>query len=177
MRFSTFTRGAGLSGALMLSCAQMAHAATGASGASGEQTPLHLSTSGATHVVSSGGSGSGLVRTVIALVVVIAIIYAISRILKSVKGRDAVRASGSGLEQIATLPIANGKSVSLVRSGRDIILLGVGEHGVTPIKTYTEDEALAAGIDLPEEIDDVYDPAEKPLDRVLNGLRRMTVRD
>jgi len=173
MRFSTFTRGAGLSGALMLSCAQMAHAATGASG---EQTPLHLSTSGATHVVSSGGSGSGILRTVIALVVVIAIIYAISKILKAVKGRDAVRASGNGLEQIATLPIANGKSVSLLRSGTDIILLGVGEHGVTPIKTYTEDEAIAAGIDLPEDLDD-YDAAEKPLDRVINGLRRMTVRD
>jgi flagellar protein FliO/FliZ len=174
MRFSTFTRGAGLLGALTLSYAQMAQAATGATG---EQTPLRLSTSGTTHVVSSGGSGSGILRTVIALVVVIAIIYAVSRILKSVKGRDAVRASGSGLEQIATLPIANGKSVSLVRSGRDIILLGVGEHGVTPIKTYTEDEAIAAGIDLPEEIDDVYDPAEKPLDRVVNGLRRLTIRD
>jgi flagellar protein FliO/FliZ len=174
MRFTTLTRGAGLAGALTLSYAQMAHAATGATG---EQTPLHLSTSGTTHVVSSGGSGSGLVRTVIALIVVMAIIYAISRILKAVKGRDAVRASGSGLEQIATLPIANGKSVSLVRSGRDIILLGVGEHGVTPIKTYTEDEAIAAGIDLPEDADDVYDPTEKPLDRMINGLRRMTVRN
>jgi flagellar protein FliO/FliZ len=174
MRFSTLTRGAGLVGALTLSCAQMAQAATGASG---EQTPLHLSSGGTTHVVSSGGSGSGIVRTIIALIVVIALIYAVSKILKAVKGRDAVRASGNGLEQIATLPIANGKAVSLVRSGRDIILLGVGEHGVTPIKTYTEDEALAAGIDLPDELEDAYDPAEKPLDRVLNGLRRMTVRD
>ena len=146
-----------------------------ASGDTGEQTPLNLSASEtATHHVSSGGSG--ILRTIIALVVVIAIIYAVSRILKAIKGRDAVRASGSGLEQIATLPIAQGKSVSLLRSGRDIILLGVGEHGVTPIKTYTEDEAIAAGIDLPED-DDTYDLAEKPLDRVINGLRRMTVRD
>jgi flagellar protein FliO/FliZ len=171
MRFSTFTRGAGLVGALTLSYARMARAATG------EQTPLNLSTSGTTHAVASGGSGSGILRTVIALVVVIALIYAVSRILRAVKGRDAVRASGSGLEQIATLPIANGKSVSLVRSGTDIILLGVGEHGVTPIKTYTEDEALAAGIDLPDELEDSYDVADKPLDRMLNGLRRMTVRD
>ncbi len=173
MRFSTFTRGAGLVSALTLSCAQMAQAATSATG---EQTPLHLSTSGATHIASSGGSGSGILRTVIALVVVIAIIYAISKILKRVKGRDAVRASGNGLEQIATLPIANGKSVSLLRSGTDIILLGVGDHGVTPIKTYTEDEAIAAGIDLPEDLDD-FDAAEKPLDRIVNGLRRMTVRN
>jgi flagellar protein FliO/FliZ len=173
MRFSTLTRGAGLIGALTLSYAQMAQAATGASG---EQTPLHLST-GATHVASSGGSGSGILRTIIALVVVIGIIFAVSKILKAVKGRDAVRASGNGLEQIATLPIAPGKSVSLLRSGTDIILLGVGDHGVTPIKTYTEDEAIAAGIDLPEDGDDGFDPAEKPLDRMINGLRRMTVRD
>jgi flagellar protein FliO/FliZ len=174
MRFSTLTRGAGLVGALTLSYAHMAQASTGASG---EQTPLHLSGSSATHVVSSGGSGSGVVRTIIALIVVIALIYAVSKILKAVKGRDAVRASGNGLEQIATLPIANGKSVSLVRSGTDIILLGVGEHGVTPIKTYTEDEALAAGIDLPDELENAYDSADKPLDRVINGLRRMTIRD
>jgi flagellar protein FliO/FliZ len=173
MRFSTFTRGAGLFGALTLSYAQMAQAATGASG---EQTPLHLSTTGAAHAASAGGTGSGMVRTIIALVVVIGIIFAISKILKAVKGRDAVRASGNGLEQIATLPIAAGKSVSLLRSGTDIILLGVGDHGVTPIKTYTEDEAIAAGIDLPED-DENYDLAEKPLDRMVNGLRRLTVRD
>jgi flagellar protein FliO/FliZ len=150
----------------------MAQAATGATG---EQTPLNLSTSGVAHAASSGG-GSGVLRTIIALVVVIAIIYAVSRILKAVKGRDAVRASGNGLEQIATLPIAPGKSVSLLRSGRDIILLGVGDHGVTPIKTYTEDEAIAAGIELPEDADDDFDSAQKPLDRMINGLRRLTVR-
>jgi flagellar protein FliO/FliZ len=157
MRFSTLTRGAGLLGALTLSYAQMAQAATGASG---EQTPLHLSTSGTAHAASAGGSGSGIVRTIIALIVVI-----------------AVRASGNGLEQLATLPIAPGKSVSLLRSGTDIILLGVGDHGVTPIKTYTEDEAIAAGIDLPEDSDDDFDSADKPLDRMINGLRRLTVRD
>jgi flagellar protein FliO/FliZ len=173
MRFSTFTRGAGLIGALTLSYAQMAQAATGATG---EQTPLNLSTSGAAHAASAGSSGSGIVRTIIALIVVIVIIYAISKVLKAVKGRDAVRASGNGLEQIATLPIAQGKSVSLLRSGTDIILLGVADNGVTAIKTYTEDEAIAAGIDLPED-DDVFDPTEKPLDRVINGLRRLTVRD
>ena len=173
MRFSTLTRGAGLIGALTLSYAQMAQAATGATGV---QTPLHLSTTGAAHAASAGGSGSGIVRTIIALVVVIGIIFAVSKILKAVKGRDAVRASGNGLEQIATLPIAPGKSVSLLRSGTDIILLGVADNGVTAIKSYTEDEAIAAGIDLPED-DEVFDATEKPLDRMVNGLRRLTVRD
>ena len=133
----------------MLSCASVAEAATSA----GENTPLHLSSgSGAgsvVHAAAGGGGGSSILRTIIALVVVVGIIYAIARILKAVKGRDVVRASGNGLEQIATLPLAPGRSVSLVRSGRDIVLLGVGESGVSTIKTYTEQEAIAAGLEIP----------------------------
>jgi flagellar protein FliO/FliZ len=172
MRSIFLTRGAALGGALTLLCATTAHAAAGATG---ESTPLHIATSGATHVVSSSG-GSSVLRTVVALVVVIGIIYAVARILRAVKGRDAVRASGNGLEQIATLPLAPGKSVTLLRAGRDIMLVGVGEHGVTAIKTYTEAEAIAAGIDLPEEPEADFDQTERPFGRVLDGLRRRTVR-
>ncbi len=171
MRSIKLTRGVALSGVLTLLCAQSAYAA---GGGTGESTPIHLS--GSTAVHASSGGGSRILRTIIALVVVIAIIYAVARILRAVKGRDAVRASGNGLEQIATLPLAPGKSVALLRSGRDIVLVGVGEQGVTPIKTYTEAEAIAAGIDLPPAPEDDFDQAEKPFDRVLDGLRRLTVR-
>ncbi len=34
----------------------------------------------------------------------------------------------------------------LVRAGDDLVLLGVGENGVTPIRTYGEDEARALGL-------------------------------
>jgi len=172
MRSIFLTRGAALGGALTLLCADTAHAAAGGTG---ESTPLHISTSGAAHAVSSSG-GASVLRTVVALIVVIGIIYVVARVLRAVKGRDAVRASGNGLEQIATLPLAPGKSVTLLRSGRDIVLVGVGEHGVTPIKTYTEAEAIAAGIELPEEPDADFDQAERPFGRVLDGLRRRTVR-
>lgn len=172
MRSIFLTRGAALGGALTLLCADTAHAAAGGSG---ESTPLRLPATGATHAVSSSG-GSSLLRTIVALVVVIGIIYAVARVLRAVKGRDAVRASGNGLEQIATLPLAPGRSVTLLRSGRDIVLVGVGEHGVTPIKTYTEAEAIAAGIDLPEEPPADFDQAERPFGRVLGALRRLTVR-
>lgn len=172
MRSFTLTRGVALGGALTLLCAQTAHAA---GSATGENAPVHLSSSGAAHVASSGG-GSSILRTIIALVVVIAIIYAVARILRAVKGRDAVRASGNGLEQLATLPLAPNRSVALVRSGRDIVLVGVAEQGVTALKTYTEAEALASGIDVPPPPDPQVDPDERPLDRVIDGLRRLTVR-
>lgn len=172
MRSSTLTRGAALGGALTLLCAQMAQAA---GTPTGENTPLHLTTSGATHAASSSG-GSSILRTIIALIVVIVIIYAVARILRAVKGRDVVRASGNGLNQIATLPLAANRSVSLIRAGSDIVLIGVSEQGVNVLKTYTEAEAIAAGLELPEELRDDADPAERPMDRVLEGLRRMTVR-
>ncbi|HLH65903.1 MAG TPA: flagellar biosynthetic protein FliO [Solirubrobacteraceae bacterium] len=168
MRSITLTRGAVLGGALAVCCAPVALAAP-----TGESTPLHLGSSTAVHAASSGGSS--ILRTLVALVVVVGVIYAIARILRAIKGRDAVRASGSGLEQIASLPLAPGRSVALVRSGRAIVLVGVAEHAVTAIKTYTEAEALAVGIELPRPGAAREDP-ERPVERALDRLRRMTVR-
>jgi flagellar protein FliO/FliZ len=173
MRSLTLTRGVALGGALTLLCAQAAHAA---GTPTGENTPVHLSASGTAHAAAASGGGSSILRTIIALVVVVVLIYAVARILRALKGRDEVRASGSGLSQIATLPLGPNRSVALVRAGRDIVLVGVAEQGITALKTYTEAEAVANGIEIPPDIADDLDPAERPLDRVIDGLRRMTVR-
>jgi flagellar protein FliO/FliZ len=134
------TRGAAVAGALTLTHVPAALAA------GGERTPLNLSTTTAHH--ASSGSGSGILRTIIALVVVIAVIYGVAMVLRKVKGGGGLRASGDGLSHLATLPLGPGKSVALVRSGRDIVLVGIGENGITPIKTYTQEEAIANGIDV-----------------------------
>jgi flagellar protein FliO/FliZ len=43
----------------------------------------------------------------------------------------------------------------MIRAGREIVLVGVAEHGVSPIRSYTEDEALEAGlIGHPDDDDD-----------------------
>jgi flagellar protein FliO/FliZ len=171
MRFShTLTRGVALVGALTLAPVRTALAAD-----DGESTPLHLGHAPATHASSSGGSG--IVRTIIALVVVVAVIYAVSRILRAVKGRDQ-RPHGDGLKHLSTLPLGGGRSLALVRSGRDIVLVGIGEHGVTPIKSYTEAEAIANGIEIPPEpgSDRPGSGEERPFGAVIDRLRRMTVR-
>jgi flagellar protein FliO/FliZ len=170
MRSNFFTRSVALGGVLALSLAPVAHAA------SGENTPIHLGTSSAVHAAGAGGSGSSILRTIVALIVVIAVIYGIAKILKAVKRKGGVRASGSGLEQIATLPLGPGRSLALVRAGRDIVLVGIAEHGVTPIKTYTEAEAIAGGIEVPSEHRPDLDQAERPFARALDQLRRITVR-
>jgi hypothetical protein len=66
--------------------------------------------------------------------------------------------------------------VALVRAGTDVVLVGVSEHSVTPIRTYTEDEVITCGIELPEEEAPDYAPVGKSPVRVLESLRRMTVR-
>ena len=68
-----------------------------------------------------------------------------------------------------------------MHSGSDVVLIGISESGVTPIKVYSEAEALMHGIALP-----ASDPNDgplllesgepKPALNFMDVLRRMTVR-
>ena len=170
MKSPTLIRGAALTGALTLSHAVAALAASG-----GESTPLHLGTAKTSAVHSSGGIGSSLVRTIVGLFIVIAVIYGISWLMRQRKGGKN-RASGSGLAPVASLPLGTGRSVALVRVGRDLVLLGVAEHGVTALRTYTEKEALSSGLDLDPEPAGEPDAGPPPLARAVDAMRRMTER-
>ena len=117
--------------------------------ANGEDTPLALESPGA-KAAESAGAGSGLMRTIVGLVVVIGVIYGITWILKSVKKAREAQASGTALDSLATLPLGPNRSLHLVRAGDVVVLLGVGENGVTPIRTYHEEEARSLGLVAPE---------------------------
>jgi flagellar protein FliO/FliZ len=167
MKSHTLTRGVALFGALMLWPAADAAAATG------ENTPLApLGHTTATHVASGGAS---IVRTIAGLFIVIAVIYGIAWILKQAK-KGKNRPTGQGLSQVASLPLGSGRSVTVVRAGREVIVVGVAENGVTPIRTYSEEEALALGIDVPAEDSSAPVASDKSGGRMLETLRRMTVR-
>ncbi len=118
---------------------------TSAFAAAGENTPLNLRDVPATDPSHATGGGA-IVRTIVGLAVVIGVIYGLYWILKQVKAGREEKASGQGLSAISTLPLGPNRSLQLVRAGRDLVLLGVTEHGVTPVRTYTEDEADAAGL-------------------------------
>jgi flagellar protein FliO/FliZ len=116
----------------------------------GENTPLNLpsdnSGQAASHV---GGSGGSMARTFIGLAVVVAVIYGLTWVLRQMKkssSSDGVSASGTGLTTEASLPLGPNRSVHLIRAGRELVLVGAAEHGITPIRTYTEDEALGLGL-------------------------------
>jgi flagellar protein FliO/FliZ len=144
--------------------------------ATGEKTPLNLKDAPSTGHVGGGGS---LVRTIVGLAVVIGVIYGLYWILKQVKASREEKASGTGLISLATLPLGAQRSLQLVRAGRELHLVGVSEHGVTPVRTYSEDEAEAVGL-LDAEAGDDYEPPRGgeggALRRVIADLRRKTVR-
>lgn len=119
--------------------------ALAARGSGYESTPVDLtgaSDPGTSHV----GGGGSIVRTIVGLAIVIGVIYGVAWVLRQVKASRQPRATGTGLAALASVPLGSGRSVQLVRAGRDLVLLGVAEQGVVPIRTYTEEEARSAGL-------------------------------
>jgi flagellar protein FliO/FliZ len=129
-----------------------------------DRTPLDLTEEPARQAVQTGGSG-GYARAIVGLAVVIAVIYGLSWVLKQIRASKESSASGSGLAPISSLPLGPNRSVHLVRVGRELVLLGAGEKGVVPIRTYHEDEARAAGL-LPDETRASWSPGRAPRSRV-----------
>jgi flagellar protein FliO/FliZ len=144
-------------GAAVLGCLLTAPAAFAANG---ENTPLNLPSDAPAKAASSAGPGGGsIVRTIVGLAVVIGVIYGLTWVLKQVKASKSSTASGSGLETLATLPLGTNRTLHLVRAGDEVVLLGAGDGGVTPIRTYSEQEARALGLVEDGDMDIVATPA------------------
>jgi flagellar protein FliO/FliZ len=169
--------------AFLAACAGMLLAAPSALAASSsESTPLNLPSTDQSHVASSGGGG--LVRTFVGLAIVLAVIYGLYWVLKQVKASRESTASGQGLESVATIPLGPNRALHLVRAGRELVLLGVAEQTVVPIRAYREDEARALGLIDGVGGDGVFDadePTQPPtpgaaLRDLLGRLQQKTVR-
>ena len=143
--------------AFLAACAGTLLAAPAALAAdTGESTPLNLPSASQTQAAASGGGGS-LVRTFVGLAIVLAVIYGLYWVLKQVKASRESAASGDGLESVATIPLGSNRSLHLVRAGRELVLLGVSEQSVVPIRAYSEEEARALGLIGTGERADVVD--------------------
>lgn len=187
---------------LALTCARAAQAFTPAHpghGAGGESTPLNLGAGAGAAAHTSSSGGPSIVRTIVGLLIVIAVIWGLTWILKQVKSGRESRSAGEGLHAVATLALGSGRSLHLVRVGADHLLLGSAEHGVTPIHRYTAEQARDAGLLGPDEEELAYahthpghaDPGRaqiqmpgpragaktaKPAQSALERLREWTVR-
>ena len=156
-----------------------------AAAADGEQTSLDLGTAAKANTEPVGASGGSIVRTIVGLAVVIGVIYGLTWVLRQVKASKSADAAGSGLETVASLPLGQNRSLHLVRAGDELVLVGAGEHGVTPIRTYTEAEARSAGLlggapdALPAGSMDALEPevfgSETRRGRFIDELRKRTV--
>src|SRR5919202_1660158 len=169
-----------LTAACAAACVLLLDAADAFASATGEKTPVNLNDGTPTNKISGGSAGGSLVRTFVGLAIVIAVIYGLYWVLKQVKASREEKASGNGLAALASLPLGPNRSLQLVRAGRELVLVGVSEHGVTPVRTYSEDEAEAVGLlDLDAPDDDAPNGSGgsgSPLGRVIDDLRRRTVR-
>jgi flagellar protein FliO/FliZ len=128
---------------LAFACPAQAFTPSGSKGG-GENVPLTLTTPSVGSHPSS--SGAGIVRTIVGLLIVLAVIWGLYWILRQVKSSRETQAGGSGLTSMATLPLGTGRSLHLIRAGADYLLVGSAEHGVTPIYRYTEQQAREAGL-------------------------------
>ncbi|MGH2859962.1 MAG: FliO/MopB family protein [Solirubrobacteraceae bacterium] len=182
MKSLKHTRGARLTYALTTSlfavavwCSSPALAASGGGADSFENKKISIGSSAPAHVNSGSLTGT-IARTLVALLVVIGVIYGLSWVLK--QSRSAKNPSvGDGLTQIASLPLGPNRSVTLVRVGAELHMLGVAEHGVNGIRVFSEEEAYELGI--PFDNDDVEAPGQgggAVTQRLVDALRRLTVR-
>jgi flagellar protein FliO/FliZ len=120
------------------------------------------------------------VRTFVGLAIVIAVIYGLAWVLRQVKAGKQERLRGTGLSTAAVVPLGPNRSLHLIRAGRELVLVGVAEQGVVPIRTYSEEEAARLGLD--PDGDDVTGgpagPGARPstLSTFLDALRERTVR-
>jgi flagellar protein FliO/FliZ len=147
-----------------------------------DRTPLNLDgVKQPAEKAASEGGGGGIARMVVGLAVVLAVIYGLSWVAKQVKASKEGSATGGSLTAISSLPLGPNRAVHLIRAGNDLVLLGAAEKGVTPIRTYTEAEARAAGL-----LGDDDTPllpavgttggAARPAGGLVESLRQRTVR-
>ena len=140
----------------MLGCLLLAPTALAAGG---ESTPLNLKGTDSAKHATGPSTGGGMVRTIVGLAIVIGVIYGLHWVLKQVKASKDERASGNGLAPLATLPLGGNRSLALVRAGQEVVLVGIADGSVTPIRTYPEAEARAMGLVVDEPEPDYTTPA------------------
>src|SRR5919202_1968062 len=150
-----------LQAACAAACVLLLNVSDAFAAATGEKTPVNLNDGSPSSKVPGGSAGGSLVRTFVGLAIVIAVIYGLYWVLKQVKSSREDKASGQGLAAIATLPLGPSRSLQLVR---------VSEHGVTPVRTYSEDEAEAVGL-----LDHEEGAEDSPLDGEGGGALRRVI--
>jgi flagellar protein FliO/FliZ len=132
--------------AAVFGCLLTAPAAFAATSSEDEKVNLGSADDTASSAAHSASSGGSIVRTIVGLAVVLGVIYGLHWVLKQIKASKATADAGESLETVASLSLGTNRSLHLVRVGGEIVLLGAAEHQITPIRRYSEEEALSLGL-------------------------------
>jgi flagellar protein FliO/FliZ len=128
-----------------------------------DTTPLPSDvTGGGSAATAAPGTGTGaIVRGVVGLAIVLAVIYGLYWLLRTTtRGRKGK--GDSRIEVVATTQLAQHRSLHLVRTGDEMILVGTSEHSVTPLRVYAAGEAVALGLTEPEAEPEIADVTTVP---------------
>jgi flagellar protein FliO/FliZ len=142
-----------------------------------DTTPLPPSVTGAAEDASRavGVSTSGAIaKMVVGLAIVLAVIFGVYWLLRSAgRSKRKMGAADGRIEVLSTAPLAPGKSLHLVRVGDDVVLVGAAEQSVTPLRSWSGEDArrLDLALGMPGT------PATPGAGgRMIDELRRRTVR-
>jgi flagellar protein FliO/FliZ len=140
-----------------------------------ETTPLPPEITGGADESGATRSGStgAIARMVVGLAIVLAVVYGVYWLLRKTSGgrRGAVRADG-GMDVVASLPLGQTRGLHLVQVGDELVLVGVGEQGVTRVHAWGPDEArrLQGVLETPAHL------APRGGKGLVDELRRRTLR-
>jgi flagellar protein FliO/FliZ len=185
MLIPSIRKAATAAGAFLLLAPAYAYAApatTTSTSSSSESTPLDLPSSDGASVSGGHSSSGSLVRTIVGLAIVIAVIWGVTWVLKQVKQSRDERTRGNGLSTAAVVALGSGRSLHLIRAGKEMLLVGVAENSVTPIRTYSEEEARDLGLDVEPDPDDdtpssgTGNGRSTAVNALMDKLRERTVR-
>lgn len=150
--------------------------------ADSEDTPLKLDSGPVREVAQAPGTGGGGIgRALFGLMLVVGLIFALHWVLRRVQESKTSRATGAGLQPVAALPLGQRGALHVVRAGREVVLVGVADGQIVPIRSYSEAEAQAAGLLAGDEVSPSgpapLAPARPSLfGGVMSQLRSRTVR-
>ncbi len=132
------------------------------------------------------GAGTGGLRVLLGLVVVVGVIFAVWWLLRRTNRSRTPGATKDGVVAVlSTTSVGPNRNLHLVRVGEDVLLLGSTEHGISALHALDHESArehgLLAGVEPPEivavrPLAEVAAAAGMPRGGMLNELRKRTAR-
>lgn len=142
-----------------------------------DRTPLPAGFGDAADAAPSHAGGGSYLRLVVGLAIVVALIYAIYRLLKRAN-RGGLPGRGDSLSIVATAPLGPSRAVHLLRVGPELVLVGSAEQSVTSLRVYSAEEAADLFAELEDAGQGPFTPTGggRGVAAALDELRRRSAR-